>query len=110
MGLPKNLRYYQTAEAPQPGLNDALSKHQLNPCGAMDWFTQGFVPPVQEEPDTLAYRLDGFILVALRRQEKRIPAGAIRDKLNALVEKIEAEEVRIVGRARTSTPPSSQPT
>lgn len=98
MTLPKNLRHYQTSEVPQPGLNDALSKHQFIPCGAMDWFTHGFVHPVQEEPDTLAYRLDGFILVALRRQEKRIPAGAIRDKLNALVEKIEAEEVRRVGR------------
>lgn len=99
MPFPKSLRYYQ---APTNGqnprhLNDAMQNHQFAPCGAMDWFTQGFVPPVPGQ-EHLAHHMHGTILVALRRQEKRIPASVIRDKVDALVQEIEARDVRRVGR------------
>jgi recombination associated protein RdgC len=99
MPFPKSLRYYQapTKDQNPHHLNEAMQNHQFTPCGAMDWFTQGFVPPVPGQ-EHLAYHMHGTILVALRRQEKRIPAGVIRDKVDAMVKEIEARDVRRVGR------------
>lgn len=99
MTFPKSLRYYQapTKDQNPRHLNDAMQNYQFTPCGAIDWFTQGFVPPVPGQ-EHLAYHMHGTILVALRRQEKRIPAGVIRDKVDAMVKEIEARDVRRVGR------------
>jgi recombination associated protein RdgC len=99
MAFPKSLRYYQapTKDQNPRHLNEAMQNYQFTPCGAMDWFTQGFVPPVPGQ-EHLAYHMHGTILVALRRQEKRIPASAIRDRVQEIVQEIEARDVRRVGR------------
>ena len=100
MAFPKNIIYYQadTSAVTPHGLEAGLQKLQFSPCGTMDWFSRGFVPPAPDS-ESLAHNVDDeFILVTLRSQEKRIPASVIREKLDEMVKAMESRESRRVGK------------
>lgn len=102
MGFPKNILYYQIQPSMTTSdqLGSALMNYPFSPCGAIDWFSRGFVSLAPSEMgETLAYKVDDeFILVALRSQEKRIPASVIREKLDEMVKAMESSESRRVGK------------
>lgn len=75
----------------------SLGELTFVPCTGMDWFSDGFAAPQPFAPD-LAYIADKTVGVALKREEKVLPAGVIQNALAERVQKIEVEEGRAVGR------------
>lgn len=76
----------------------ALEKRPFVPCGSMDLEACGWVPPAKFEAETFAFARQNAVLVALKTEEKVIPAAVIKDELDYRVEQIEEAETRKVGR------------
>src|SRR6185437_5545084 len=69
-------------------LDEALGEHRLRPCGPLEMFTKGFVPPVG--------RGDDAPLTHLVKHCTMVTVGG-EDKLHRKVQKIAEEEGRKVG-------------
>jgi recombination associated protein RdgC len=97
----KNLRLYRLTEpfkvTPET-LNSQLNRFVFSPCGKLDLVRQGFVPPLGRHSDLLVHSIPGFMMVALKRQEKILPAGVIREALEEKVQLISEQEARRVSR------------
>ncbi len=78
-------------------LADALAARPFTGCGGLDWFSEGWTPPA-EHLDGPLFNQRGYTLVSLRREDKVLPAGVIRDALAKKVADIERDELRKVGR------------
>ncbi|QND84560.1 Recombination-associated protein RdgC [Chromobacterium vaccinii] len=78
-------------------LNEQLARRPFQPCGGLDWFSEGWTPPAVhlEEP---VFVTRGHMLVKLRREDKVLPAAVIRSTADAKVADLEAKELRKVGR------------
>jgi len=97
----KQLTLYRLDPQALPALDAleaALQQRPFAPCAGLDWFTQGFVPAARHQPDLMLFRQGEMALVALRRQEKVLPASVIRDLTDERVQEIEARDVRRVGK------------
>ncbi len=97
----KNLRLYRLNEAfslTAEVLNEHLSGKTFEPCGKLDLQRQGFVPPLGRHSDLLVHAIPGFMMVALKRQEKILPAGVVREALEEKVQAISDQEGRRVSR------------
>ena len=68
-----------------------MEKHGFAPPGGLEWSSQGFVAPASHAPDRLLHPLAGGALVALKREDKVLPAATIRDALDAMIAEIESE-------------------
>lgn len=79
-------------------INAALEKKQFVAPGSHDLFSQGWVPPTSYAPDVFGFSSQGAVLVALRTDEKILPASVIRKEADERAKKIEAEEGRKIGR------------
>ncbi|MGN6876117.1 recombination-associated protein RdgC, partial [Neisseria sp. P0021.S007] len=66
-------------------------------CQGLDWFSEGFSTPVSFSPE-LVFPADYTWRVALKKEEKVLPAGVIRDILDEKVLEIQNNEARNVGR------------
>lgn len=75
----------------------ALEKKPFVPCSGLDWFTEGWVPPAGHLAEPV-YAVRGCQMVSLRREDKVLPGGVIRDFVDDKVAQIEAAELRKVGR------------
>ncbi|WP_293766915.1 recombination-associated protein RdgC [uncultured Aquitalea sp.] len=96
----KQLSFYRLspdAIPDQSQLSDALGKRPFQPCSGLDWFSEGWVS-VAGHLDEPVYSARGSLLVSLRREDKVLPAGVIRDVVDMKVADIEARELRKVGR------------
>jgi len=78
-------------------LADALAARPFTGCGGLDWFSEGWTPPA-EHLDGPLFNQRGYTLVSLRREDKVLPAGVIRDALAKKISQIENQELRKVGR------------
>ncbi len=78
-------------------LSTALAKRPFHACSGLDWFSEGWVPPAGFLSDPV-YPAQGKLMVSLKREDKVLPAGVIRDFLDAKIGEIEASELRKVGR------------
>src|SRR5690349_23999113 len=79
-------------------LDDALAEHRLRPCGPLEMFTRGFVPPVgRGEGEPLTHSVKQSTLVTVGGEDKLLPAAVINDELHRKVQKIAEEEGRKVG-------------
>jgi recombination associated protein RdgC len=79
-------------------LDEALGEHRLRPCGPLEMFTKGFVPPVgrgDEAPLTHAVKHCTWLTVG--GEDKLLPAAVVNDELQRKVRKIAEEEGRKVG-------------
>ncbi len=74
-----------------------LGKSEFAPCAGLDWFSEGFAAPVSFSPETV-FPADYTWRVALKKEEKVLPAGVIRDILDERVAEIQENESRNVGR------------
>lgn len=97
----KNLRLYRLNEpfkhSPE-ALNDMLSAHMFAPCGKLDVMRQGFVPPLGRHSELLVHAIPGYTMVSLKRQEKILPAGVVKEALEERVQQISEKEGRRVTR------------
>ena len=75
----------------------AVAKRPFQPCAGLDWFSSGFVP-VAGHVDKLLYSNVRHLMLKLKREDKVLPGGVIRDALDKKVAEIEAAELRKVGR------------
>lgn len=78
-------------------LRERLAARPFTPPGGLDWFGEGWVPPAAHIDGSL-YEARGYRLVTLRREDKVLPAGVIRDFLDKKIAEVEAAELRKVGR------------
>jgi len=78
-------------------LSDKLAQSEFAHCQGLDWFSEGFATPVSFSPE-LVFPADYTWRVALKKEEKVLPAGVIRDILDEKVLEIQNNEARNVGR------------
>ena len=78
-------------------LADALRARPFQRCSGLDWFSEGWTPPASHLDEPL-FRQAERLLLSLRREDKVLPAGVIRDQLDGKLAEIEQQELRKVGR------------
>ncbi|HET6805649.1 MAG TPA: recombination-associated protein RdgC [Frateuria sp.] len=79
-------------------LDEALADHRLRPCGPMELFTRGFVPPIGREADSpLTHAVKHFTWFTAGGADKLLPAAVVNDELHRRVQKIAEQEGRKVG-------------
>ncbi|WP_434779817.1 recombination-associated protein RdgC [Neisseria sp. Ec49-e6-T10] len=97
----KQLSFYPISKGKTPEqhtLQKALNDAAFAPCQGLEWFSEGFVAPVDTRPEELAFVVQHSVQVALKKEEKVLPSGVINDVLNDKIFHIEQEEARNVGR------------
>jgi recombination associated protein RdgC len=98
MSLFRNVFAYRLAAFDVADINDKLQSACYITPGLSDLYSRGFVPPADHTPDLLAIETQDAVLVALRTDEKILPASVVRRETDERIKKIEAEEGRKVGR------------
>lgn len=97
----RNLTLFRFSPAVADDLNrldDVLPEHRLRPCGPLEMFTKGFVPPVGRGEDAaLTHVVKHSTMVTVGGEDKLLPAAVINDELHRKVQKIAEEEGRKVG-------------
>lgn len=79
-------------------LDEALGEHRLRPCGPLEMFTKGFVPPVGRGDDApLTHVVKHCTMLSVGGEDKLLPAAVVNDELQRKVRKIAEEEGRKVG-------------
>ncbi|MGB3381932.1 MAG: recombination-associated protein RdgC, partial [Rhodanobacter sp.] len=69
-------------------LDEALAEHRLRPCGPLEMFTRGFVPPVgRGEGEPLTHAVKQSTLFTVGGEDKLLPAAVINDELHRKVQK-----------------------
>jgi len=80
------------------GLEQALQERAHRPIGTLEMASIGFVPPLGEEGGPLVLSADGYVLIAVMIEEKRLPADAVRHEVEKKIREIEKAEARQVGK------------
>ncbi|WP_066569709.1 recombination-associated protein RdgC [Snodgrassella sp. CFCC 13594] len=96
----KQLSFYPLEQNGIPVLEtlaDALRKAEFAPCMGLDWDSIGFCAPASFSPE-MVFAAQHTWRVALKKEEKVLPAAVIRDVLDDKVEEIQQAESRQVGR------------
>jgi len=75
----------------------ALEKNPFQHCGGLDWFSQGWVAAASHLESPVFSARDCQLL-SLKREDKVLPAGVIRDFVELKVQEIEEKELRKIGR------------
>jgi recombination associated protein RdgC len=79
-------------------LEEVLGEHRLRPCGPLELFTKGFVPPIgRGEEAALTHVVKHCTWVCVGGEDKLLPAAVVNDELQRRVQKIAEEEDRRVG-------------
>lgn len=74
-----------------------LEEAAFAPVTGLDWFSEGFTAPVPFSPEWL-FPAEHTLLVALKKEEKVLPAAVIRDILEEKITDIQNSEARRIGR------------
>lgn len=78
-------------------LTEKLESAAFHPPLGLEWFSEGFAAPHAFSPQ-MAFVADSTWLISLKRAEKVLPAGVIRDFVEEKVQDIQENENRTVGR------------
>lgn len=78
--------------------DEALQKAGFVSVQGLDWFSEGFVPPYRFAADLWLCGSGQSHALALKREERVLPAAVVRDALAERVAQIEAKEGRSVGK------------
>ena len=96
----KQVSFYPLNKDKLPDLETLSAKLQaaeFAPPQGLDWFGEGFAPPKGFSPE-LVFPADFTWSVALKKSEKVLPAGVIREILDDKIAEIQEAEARTVGR------------
>jgi len=77
-------------------LQEALAEQLFHPCGSQEISRYGWIAPGGGLQEQLAYTVHGFHLVTAQKEEKILPAGVIRQAVDAKVKEIEQQQHRKV--------------
>lgn len=97
----KNLLLYRLTDPASLDLlqlETQLQRRAFVPLNASDRMSQGWVSPAPHAPDLLSYSMAGAHLIALRTDEKILPASVIKEKASEHILWIEGKEMRRVGK------------
>ena len=83
---------------PLEALEDALQAAQFMPCGATQAESSGWVPPRGNKSTVLAEAVGASVILRLCVERRPLPASAVKDAVDAMVEKYKQE----TGRERAS--------
>ncbi|EIJ43924.1 DNA recombination-dependent growth factor C [Beggiatoa alba B18LD] len=75
-------------------LHQKLAEQAFRPCGGLDLYSMGWVPPLGQEANYYTHSINNCIIFTARRQEKILPASVIREHLDEKVKEIESTEHR----------------
>jgi recombination associated protein RdgC len=78
-------------------LNDRLKSACIKPCMGLDWDSIGFASPVSFSPE-MVFPAQNIWRIALKKEEKVLPAAVVRDILEEKINEIREAEGRNVGR------------
>ncbi|MFT6986790.1 MAG: recombination associated protein RdgC [Psychromonas sp.] len=93
----KNLQVYRFTrplEQDADTLEKNLEEFKFKPCGSQDISKLGWVFPMGKSGSMYTHLATKQILICLKKEEKMLPAGVIKDQLNERVEAIELEQGR----------------
>ena len=93
----KNLQIYRFTrplEQDTDTLERNLEEFKFKPCGSQDISKLGWVFPMGKSGSMYTHLAVKQILICLKKEEKMLPAGVIKDQLNERVEAIELEQGR----------------
>lgn len=94
----KQLSVFRLPEMPPvDALEERLAAAAFSPCLGLDWNSSGFVAPASFCP-AMVFSAKGSARIALKREEKVLPAAVVRDILDAKAQEIQQAEGRNVGR------------
>ena len=91
----KNLSIFRIVppfETPADLFLERLESQVFQSCQAGDAFREGWTPPLGVEGAPLLHVAQGFWCVCLRREEKVIPGGALRERVAQRLDATEARE------------------
>ena len=97
----KNLQLYrlgQAFELTPEVFEERLRADEFRGCNSMDMLTHGWAPPLGRHGQQLVHAANGYIMFCLRKEEKIIPAGVVKQLLDDKVATLEAAEAREVYR------------
>jgi recombination associated protein RdgC len=89
----KNLQIYRLAtdwNISAERLDEQLAEHVFRPCGSMDMQSKGWLPPHGGE--SLAYALNGQIMVALGVEQKLLPGAVVKQAAAERIAEIEEQQ------------------
>ncbi len=92
------VRFTKPFEITAEALEEKLQADAFKPCGPQETSRQGWVSPMGKHSDVLVHSAGGYHLIALRKEEKLLPASVIKDLVDEKAEVIEAEQHRKVRR------------
>jgi len=93
----KNLQVYRftrSLDLKIDQLEKDLESFKFKPCGSQDISKLGWVFPMGKSGSMFTHGDDKQILINLKKEEKMLPAGVIKDQLAERVEAIEIEQGR----------------
>lgn len=93
----KNLQIYRFTRPLEQDIDTLernLEEFKFKPCGSQDISKLGWVFPMGKSGSMFTHLADKQILICLKKEEKMLPAGVIKDQLNERVEAIELEQGR----------------
>ncbi len=96
----KQLTIYPLNKENLPALEtlaDKLAQAEFKPCMGLDWDSIGFASPVSFSPEML-FPAQNTLRIALKKEEKVLPAAVVRDILEEKISEIREAEGRNVGR------------
>lgn len=91
-------RFTKPFEITAEALEEKLQEDAFKPCGPQETSRQGWVSPMGKHSDLLVHSAGGYHLIALRKEEKLLPASVIKELVDEKAEVIEAEQHRKVRR------------
>ncbi|MCG6201680.1 recombination-associated protein RdgC [Psychromonas antarctica] len=95
----KNLQVYRFTrplEQDADALEKNLEEFRFKSCGSQDISKLGWVFPMGKSGSMYTHSATKQILICLKKEEKMLPAGVIKDQLSERVEAIELEQGRAV--------------
>lgn len=93
----KNLQVYRFTrplEQDADTLEKNLAEFTFKPCGSQDISKLGWVFPMGKAGSMFTHLAAKQILICMKKEEKMLPAGVIKDQLSERVEAIELEQGR----------------
>lgn len=96
----KQLTIYPLDKENLPALEtlaDKLTQVEFKPCMGLDWDSIGFASPVSFSPE-MVFPAQNTLRIALKKEEKVLPAAVVRDILEEKISEIREAEGRNVGR------------
>jgi recombination associated protein RdgC len=93
----KNLQVYRFTRPLEQDIDTLernLEEFKFKPCGSQDISKLGWVFPMGKSGSMYTHLASKQILICLKKEEKMLPAGVIKDQLNERVEAIELEQGR----------------